>query len=371
MALTLNTENAIFIHIMKDYYKILGVEKGASQEDIKKAFRKLAHEHHPDKKGGDDVKFKEINEAYQTLSDESKRRNYDQFGNASGPQYGGFGGGAQGFDFSGFGNGVEFDFEGMGDIFGDMFGGGRGRQREARGGRDLVADIDLSFKDAVFGVDKNIKIRRSSVCLDCSGTGAEKGSKLETCDACGGAGQVKETRQTFFGVFSTAKICDRCNGKGKRPKVLCKNCSGKGVKEISEELRIKIAPGVNDGETLRVKGYGDVSPELIAGDLYVRVRVLKDERWKRAGNDILANLEIKLTEAIKGGNREVETLDGLAKVKIPAKINTGDILRIKDYGVKDKKGKRGDFLIKIKVEIPTKLSKKAEEAVKILESEGY
>lgn len=357
---------------MKDYYKILGVEKSASQEDIKKAFRKLAHEHHPDKKGGDDTKFKEINEAYQTLSDENKRRNYDQFGNASGPQYGGFGGGAQGFDFSGFGNGVEFDFEGMGDIFGDIFGGGgRGRQRESRGGGDLVTDIDLSFKEAVFGVEKNVKIKRFSVCSSCSGTGAEKGSKLETCDVCHGAGQIKETRQTFFGVFSTARTCDSCSGKGKKPKVLCKDCSGKGVRQITEDLRIKIEPGVNDGETLRVKGFGNVSPELIAGDLYVRVRVLKDDRWKRVGNDIFMNLEIKLTEAIKGGTREVETLDGMTRVKIPAKINTGDILKIKDRGVKDRKGKRGDFLIKIKVEIPGKLSKKAEEAIKTLEEEGY
>ena len=230
----------------KDYYEILGVDKKSSKDDIKRAFRTLAHKYHPDKKTGDDAKFKEINEAYSVLSDDQKRAQYDQFGQA-GPA-GGFGGanagGFGGFDFSQFtqgggGSGFEFDF---GDIFGDVFGGGR-RQQTKRG-RDISIDIELTFEESVFGVERTVLLNKVSKCDTCGGSGAEKGSDMTTCNTCNGKGTLREVKKTFFGQFETTSTCDTCHGTGKVPKVKCHTCGGQGIYKKESEIKVKIPAGI-------------------------------------------------------------------------------------------------------------------------------
>ena len=359
----------------KDYYKILGVQKNASQDEIKKAFRKLAHQHHPDKEGGDAAKFKEASEAYAVLSDENKRAQYDQFGSA-GAQGGGFQGGQGfgGFDFSGFqgGFGGEDGFD-LGDIFGGIFGGGgrggaRGRTRK---GADIAVDVEITFKDSVYGVDKKILLHKNSACSRCKGAGNEPGTDLKNCDNCHGKGQIKDVRQSIFGSIAVNRQCEVCLGVGKIPKEKCKHCKGSGIENKKEEINVRIPAGVEDGEAVRLSGAGEAISGGAAGDLFIRIHVTKNSSFRKEGNNIASELRIKITDAILGADKEIETVDGLITVPVPAGIHHGEILRIKNRGFLIGSGpKRGDLMLKIIIEVPSKLSKSARSIVEDLRKEG-
>lgn len=360
----------------KDYYSILGVEKGASKEEIKKAFYKLAHKYHPDKKEGDEKKFKEVNEAYQTLSDDGKRAQYDQFG-SNYANMGGFGGGQgaggfggfEGFDFSGFQGGfgqggMEFD---LNDIFSDFFGGG-GRAQKKRG-RDISTEIEITFAESIFGVKKKVYLTKVSACKTCSGKGAKPGTKMDTCKTCHGKGKVAEAKRTILGTIQSTRVCDNCLGKGEIPKDPCDTCKGKGVHKGEEEINISVPEGVNNGDTLRMSGAGEAVSGGAAGDLYIKLRVKPHPTLKREGNDLYTTLDIKLTEALLGSKRTIETLDGTLEVSIPEGLAVGEILRIKGKGV-PYAGRRGDLMIRLSIKMPNKLSKKERELVEKLKEEG-
>lgn len=340
----------------KDYYQVLGVEKGASKDEIKKAFRKKAHQYHPDKEGGDEAKFKEINEAYTILSDDKKRSQYDTYGSAD-PQQGGGG-------FGGF-NAAGMDFD-MGDIFGDFFGGGRTRVKK---GRDISIDLQISFKESVFGADRKIALTKTGACDDCGGDGGAKNTEWTSCSKCNGVGKVQETKQSVLGTFNTVRECDACNGKGKTPKDKCKTCGGVGVQRKNDEVTIKIPGGINNGEMIRLTGGGEWVKDGMPGDLYIRIHVQSDKIFRKEGSNVLMDLKVKLTDALLGATYQVDTLDGKLKVKIPAGIEHGETLKVKGKGVSTQ-GRRGDLMIKIKIDIPNKLSRKAKEIVEKLRQEG-
>ena len=361
----------------KDYYKILGVEKNATEADIKSAFRKLAHQHHPDKNGGDDKKFKEVNEAYQTLSDKQKRAQYDQFGPAyaqggfgagTGNPFGGGGNPFEGFDFSqfqqgGFGQGgFEFD---LGDLFGGGFGGGRSKVRR---GNDIETQIKITFKEAVFGVEKKIVLNKVSQCKTCHGSGAKPGTKSHDCKTCNGKGVVVKIQRTILGNMQTQAACDACYGTGKVPEHKCDHCKGAGVVRDKEEITIKIPAGLNNGDTLRMDGAGEAIPHGQAGDLYIHIAIDSHSTMKRVGNDLIMAREISLADALLGTEIEIETLDGKEKLHIPEGTNTGDQLKIKSKGVMHGRG-RGDLIVGIKVDMPKRLSKKAKEMIEELRKE--
>ncbi len=356
----------------KDYYEILGVEKSASKDEIKKAFHKLAHKFHPDKNAGDDKKFKEVNEAYQTLYDDQKRAKYDQFGSgyANGPVGGaGFDPNAYGFDFSGFQNGQGFDMGDIGDIFSEFFAGG-GMRPQARRGRDISTEITISFSEAIFGVVRKVLLTKTSTCETCSGNGAKPHTKMETCKQCNGKGQVHETKRSFLGTFSTNKICDNCGGVGEVPKEKCDTCKGLGVLRRQQEVEIKIPAGMNDGEMIRLSGMGEAVAKGTTGDLYIKVNVTTHPVFKREGHNLVMDLNIKLTEALLGATHEIQTLDGSISVKIPEGVSPNEILRVREKGVPNPRTKRGDLLIKLHIKIPTKLSRKSHELVEKLKEEG-
>lgn len=353
----------------KDYYSILGIEKNASKEEVKKAFRGLAHKYHPDKKGGDEKLFKEIGEAYSVLGDDKKRAEYDAYGRTFNGAGGGQGPG--GFDFSGFANGfgggqqVEFD---LGDIFGDIFGGGRGAQQ--RRGRDISIDIVLTFKESVFGVERKVLLTKTSACEECKGSGAKKGTDTKTCEKCNGVGKVHETKQTMFGAFSTTRACDACHGKGSVPKEKCPTCKGLGVHRREEEMTIAVPSGINNGEMIRMTGAGEAVQGGVSGDLYVKIHVKQDERFRKEGYDLVMPLSIKLTDALLGDSKKIETLDGELTLKIPQGISFGERLRIKGKGVPKGSSGRGDLYVKIDIQIPSKLSRVAKKALETLREEG-
>ncbi len=358
---------------MKDYYKILGVERNASQDDIKKAFRKLAHQHHPDKKDGDSVKFKEANEAYSVLSDDKKRSQYDQFGssafgNGAGFDASGFGG----FDFSQFtqganGNNIEFD---LGDIFGSFFGG-QGRSREqARRGRDISIDTELTFSESIFGVERKISVTKTGLCDHCKGNRGEPGSEMKTCHTCQGKGKIHETKRSFIGAFASVRTCDTCAGTGKVPTNPCRKCKGAGVTKGQEDMTLKIPTGVEDGETMRIVGGGEAIAGGQAGDLYIKIHVKAHNLFRKEGNNLVADIPIKLSMALLGGDLPLKTLDGDLTVTIPTGVSHGEILRVRGKGVPVDKHKRGDLLLRISIDLPQKLSKKAKEIVEQLKEEG-
>lgn len=351
----------------KDYYKILGVEKGASNEEIKKAFRKLASQYHPDKKTGDEAKFKEVSEAYAVLGDDKKRAEYDAYGQAfSGAGGGGFNwNSAQGFG----GAGMEFDINDIFENFGDMFGGGFGGRRQEKRGRDISIDIEMSFKESVFGVKRKVLLTKNNTCDYCSGTGAKEGTDLKTCETCNGQGKLRETRQSIMGSFTTVRECNVCLGKGKVPKERCGHCAGAGVRRTEQEIEINIPAGIQNGEVVRLTGQGEAVAGGSPGDLYVKLHVQADPAIKRDGFNLVKVLPIKLTDALLGSNYQVETLDGNVEIKVPAGIHHGELLRIKDKGVPNG-SRRGDFLVKISIETPNKLSRKAKKLVEELREEG-
>ena len=353
----------------KNYYDILGIDKKASKEEVKKAFRVLAHKHHPDKAGGNAEKFKEASEAYSVLSDDKKRSEYDTYGSTSGGGGAGFGGGQgfEGFDFSNFsdfGEGSSFD---LGDIFGDIFGGGRQRQKR---GHDISVDIELDFKESIFGTDKKIVLNKTSVCDHCKGSGGEVGTSFATCPTCNGNGTVRETRRSFMGAFSSTKTCDTCKGKGKVPKEKCKKCKGEGITFGQQEIKVQIPSGIESGEMLKLSGYGEAETGGVPGDLYVKIHVKKHSKIVKEGYSLIMDLNLKLSDALLGAEYDVETLDGNLKVTIPEGISFGEMLRIKGKGVPMGTSQRGDLFLKIKINIPKKLSKTTRKTIEELRSEG-
>lgn len=352
----------------KDYYKILGVNKSASKDEIKKAFRSLAHKYHPDKKGGDEAMFKEVNEAYSILNDEKKRAEYDAygrvFGDGQGPNYQN-----GGFDFSQFTQGDNpfgnFDF---GDIFGDIFGG-RGGSRTKRG-RDISIDIELTFEESIFGLNRKVLLNKTSVCDKCKGSGGEPGTKFSTCKTCNGKGKIREVRSTILGSFATERVCDTCAGHGKVPDEKCKNCRGHGVLKKETEINIKIPPGIENGEMIRLSGAGEAISNGGPGDLYVKIHVKRHPIFRKEGNNLLTDLKVKLSDALLGSEYNLATLDGNIKLKIPAQVGFGEILRVKGKGVPSERGARGDLLVKIVIELPKSLSKDAKKKIEELRKEG-
>lgn len=356
------------LNMKKDYYKILEVDKNASPEDIKKAFRKLAQKYHPDKQTGDEKKFKEISEAYSVLSDEKRRAEYNAYGRVFGgnaDSQSGQANGFDGFDFSGFQNGsVEFD---LGDIFGDFFGGGRRKQSR---GSDISIDIEISFKESVFGVTRSVTLAKASSCSSCEGSGAKAGSAMIACETCSGAGVIHESKKTVFGVFSATRPCSTCAGRGTRPEKLCDECKGEGVKHKQEKIDIHIPAGINNGEMIRLTGSGEAIKAGTPGDLYIKIHVKQDLEYKKEGANIIKDISVKLTDAITGATYTVETLDGNIAVKIPPGVSFNEMLRVKGKGVVLGPSKRGDLLLRVKIQIPEKLSRKSRSLIEELKKEG-
>ncbi len=352
---------------MNDYYKILGLERGASKDEVKKAFRKMAAKYHPDKKTGDEEKYKEVTEAYAVLGDDKKKAEYDTYGHSFAGAGGAGGQGFGGFDFSGFqgagGQGFEFD---LNDLFGNFGFGGAGRQQR---GRDVSIDINLNFKESIFGVKRQVLLTKTNSCDECSGSGAKKGTEMETCSTCSGQGKVREQRQSIMGSFTTVRECTVCSGQGQIPKEKCEVCAGAGVAKGQEEIEINIPSGINDGEVIRMTGRGEAVSNGQTGDLYIKVHVEAHDTIKRNGSTLTTTLPIKLTDALLGNTYKVTTLDGEVEIKIPAGIAHGELLRIKDKGVPNGSG-RGDFMVKVSIETPKKLSKKAQKLVEELRDQG-
>lgn len=346
----------------KDYYQILGVEKGASKEDVKKAFRKLAHKYHPDKSGGDSEKFKEASEAYAVLSDDKKRAEYDSYGRTFGD-----GAGAQGFDFSqfqdAFSGGFGFD---VGDIFGDFFGGA-GRQKR---GRDVSVDLEISFKESVFGVTKRVLLAKVSQCEVCKGSGGNPGTEFVTCTTCSGNGKIHETSSSIFGTFTSVQPCKVCRATGKVPKERCTTCRGEGVYRKQEEIEIMVPAGIDGGEMIRLTGAGEAIAGGPSGDLYVKIHVVPDPRFKKDGANVVTDLSVKLSDALLGAEYKVEGLDGEMTISVPGGVSHGELLRVRGKGVPQGKNRRGDFFVRVKITLPQKLSKEARKLIEKLKEEG-
>lgn len=351
----------------KDYYDLLGISSSASPEEIKKAYRKKAHEFHPDKRGGDEAKFKEINEAYQVLGNAERRREYDQFGTT-------FGEGGQGFrwqDFGGFRTeNINFDFGDIGDIFGDFFGMGRApraRQRVERG-QDIETELEVDFRDAVFGAEKSLELDKTVPCEKCDGSGAEPGSTVDTCSTCQGSGQVDQVQRTLLGSIRTRRVCPVCEGEGKTFSKQCSRCNGQGIEKAAKRLSVKIPPGIENGQTIRLSGEGEAGLKGgPAGDLFLSVRVRPDKEFMRDGDDIRSKVEIAFSQAALGANVKVNTLDGAGTLKIPSGTQSGEVITIRGKGVPHLRSRgRGDHLVEVIVKTPKKLSKKQKELLEEL-----
>ncbi len=358
----------------KDYYSILGVSKNASEEEIKKAFRKEAHKHHPDKSSGDEAKFKELNEAYQVLGNKERRARYDQFGSnfesgqAGGGQQANWGGfnGSQGFN-------INMDdlgdiFGGFGDMFG--FGGGRGRtQRQSRGG-DIEVRLEISFLEAVFGSEKVIRLSKSATCTHCQGNGAEPGSKIETCPTCQGRGSVTQMQRTILGQMQMQTVCPTCQGEGKKITTPCKVCSGRGVVKESTELKIKVPAGIDNGESIRLTGQGEAGEKgAPAGDLYVHMSVQTDSRFKRVGTSVYSEAHISFPQAALGTSIDIQTVDGEVTLKIPSGTQSGKVFMLRGKGIPSLRGKgRGDHHVEVIVDTPTHLSRKQKQVLEEFDS---
>ncbi len=345
----------------RDYYDVLGVKKDASADEIKKAFRRAAVEHHPDR-GGDEAKFKEVNEAYEVLKDGEKRKRYDQFGHAGvgggaagGNPFGGGFGGAQGQN-------INFDFGdlGLGDIFSSFFGGGSpqgGRPRQARG-RDVEAGVEISFEEAVFGTEADLSLQLDDTCEHCKGTTVEPGYELKTCDTCKGAGQVMNVTRTVFGNIQQASVCPKCHGSGKIPEKPCSVCRGKGVQPKRQTIQLKIPAGIDDGATIRLREHGEAIANGPKGDLYVNIRVTPHKKFTREGDLILSEEHVGMVEAALGAEIDVDTVDGPVRMKVPGGTQSGSDFKLSNHGVPHLKGgSRGAHIVTIIVDTPTKLSK--------------
>lgn len=352
----------------RDYYDVLGVDKSADATAIKKAYRKLAMKYHPDKNPGDkeaEEKFKEINEAYEVLSDETKRRNYDQFGH-EGVNGQGFGG-AGGFGGQGFGG---FD-DIFGDIFGDMFGGGfsggsRQRRRGPERGADIKQRVNISFEEAAFGKKVQVKINRSEECEECHGSGARPGTSKKTCPTCHGSGTVQSVQRTPFGNIASQRTCSTCDGEGEINESPCNKCHGKGSVRKTKTIEVDIPAGIDDGQMIKLSGQGEVGEKGgPRGDLYIVVNVQKHDIFTREGYDVYIEMPIRFTQAALGDKLEVPTLDGKVSYTLPEGTQTGTVFRLKGKGIpKLKSNVRGDQYVKVTVEIPKKLNEKQKELVR-------
>ncbi|PKL36544.1 molecular chaperone DnaJ [Candidatus Peregrinibacteria bacterium HGW-Peregrinibacteria-1] len=350
---------------MRDLYEILGISKSATDDEIKKAYRKLALEWHPDKHKGDktaEEKFKEINQAYEVLSDKQKRQQYDTFGSTGGAG-GGFPGGGGGFDFNGFGG----DTGGFADIFESFFGGGGGGGRASSGrrssgprrGNDIEASVAITFEEAVFGAEKELEITKPDICKHCKGSGAEPDSSIKTCPTCNGSGEIRAVKNTILGQISTSRICSECEGEGKVPEKRCTSCHGTTRSRVKDRIKVKIPAGVDNGSVIRLSGKGEGGYRGGShGDLYINLRVSPSNKFIRHGNDIHSEQSIHIIQATLGTEVSVETIHGTEKIKIPAGTTDGTTFKLSGKGVENIRGGMGDHLIKVKLSVPSKLSKK-------------
>lgn len=358
----------------RDYYEILGLGKDASDDEIKKAFRRAAIEHHPDKTGGDDSQFKEINEAYEVLKDSSKRQRYDQFGHAGvgssassdgGNPFAGFGGGGQEMHF-------DFGDLGLGDILGSFFAtgqGGNAQGAQRAHGNDVETAIELSFEEAVFGVEHKLKLNLEDTCSHCKGTTAEPGHELKTCPICDGSGQVVKAVRTIFGNIQQAVPCENCKSTGKIPEKECSNCHGQGTERKTQEIKLKVPAGIDDGATIRLREHGEAVANGPKGDLYVHMRVKPHKKFTREGTLILSEQHIDMIDATLGTELEVETVDGPVTMKIPAGTQSGTDFKLAGHGVpKIRSESRGSHIVTIIVDTPTKLSKEQKELIEEFKS---
>ena len=359
----------------RDYYEVLGVSKTATADELKKAYRKLAMKYHPDRNKGNaeaEEKFKEVNEAYSVLSDETKRSQYDQLGPDAfeqAQQGGGPGGNPFGGGFGGFSG------SGMEDIFDMFFGGqgGRGGRASNAGpqrGADLRFDLEITFEEAAFGIEKEINLYRDEACGHCHGNGAEPGSKIETCPECHGSGYVRFTQNTMFGQMVNERPCSKCHGEGKIISEPCKECRGKGTVKKNKHLKVKIPAGVDNGSRLRVAGEGEAGAKGgPSGDLYVYLYVKPHKFFERDGTTVLCEVPINIVQATLGAEIKVPTLDGQVTMKVPEGTQPGKVLRLKGKGIPILRGgMRGDQLVRIKVVVPTKLSDKQKDALRAFET---
>lgn len=361
----------------RDYYEVLGVGKTATDEELKKAYRKLAKKYHPDanpdNKKEAEAKFKEVNEAYEVLSDKQKRTMYDQFGH-DGPQFGGGQGGYAnygGFDgFSGFG-----DFSDLGDIFSSFFGGGSGFSSRAskrngpQKGADLRMQVEISFEDSFFGVEKEVTLYKHEVCTTCKGSGAKPGTSVETCKTCNGTGQVKQVQSTILGQFQTVKTCPHCNGEGKVIKEYCPDCRGKGKIRKSKKIKFKVPQGIDNGQTISIRGEGEPgSKGGPNGDLFITVYVKKSSVFSRNGDNLLCDIPITYTQAVLGAEITLPTPDKAGiKYKIPEGTQTGTSFTIREKGFKNIQGRGiGNLIFTVNVQVPKKLTKEQRELIEKL-----
>ncbi len=351
----------------RDYYEVLGVSKNASADEIKKAFRKEAVKHHPDKEGGDETKFKEINEAYEVLKDQQKRQRYDQFGHAGvgGGASGGGSGNPFGGGFGGFsGQNVHFDFggEGFGDIFSQFFGAGAQQARGPRRGRDIETNVTLTFEEAVFGVERELELDMDDECEHCKGTTVEPGHSMKTCPTCNGSGQKMQVVNTIFGQIQQATTCPECKGRGKVPEKICTVCRGKGTQRRKQSLTIKIPAGIDDGATIRLRERGEAVGGGGRGDLYVNVRVKAHKKFTREADIILSEEHVSMVDAALGTEIDVKTVDGTVRMKVPAGTQSGTDFKLSGHGVPHlRTDARGPHIVTVVVDTPTKLTKQQKE----------
>ncbi len=356
----------------RDYYEVLGVSKSASADELKKAYRRLAVQHHPDKEGGSEEKFKEVSEAYDVLKDSQKRQRYDQFGHAGvggasggggagygaggGNPFGGFGGQNGGFDFGG----------GFGDIFDQFFGGGNSRQQGPKKGRDVEVQLQLTFIEAIFGLEYSLELDVDDTCTHCKGTTVEPGHNMKTCPTCHGAGQQTRVMNTMFGAIQQTVPCETCHGAGKIPEKVCSVCHGSGTQRRKQTIKVKIPAGIDDGATIRLANRGEAIGGGEKGDLYIHIRVKADKTFTREGDIILSEQHVSMIDAALGTEIDVATVDGSVRMKVPAGTQSGTDFKLSGHGVPHLRNedKRGPHIVSIIVDTPTKLSKKQK---KILE----
>ena len=352
----------------RDYYEVLGVSKGASEDEIKKAYKKLARKYHPDMNPGDkeaEEKFKEVNEANEVLSDPEKKARYDQFGFAGvDPSYGaGAGGGA-------YGGAGGFDFGDLGDIFGSFFGGGFGGARAnpnaPQRGESLRTSVNISFEEAAFGCEKEVSIDRIEQCPDCRGSGCAKGTTAEVCPDCRGSGVVQQRRQTPLGYMSTSAPCQRCGGKGKIIHQPCPKCGGKGMIRHRKTIKVSIPAGIDNGQTISLRAQGNAGKNGgPAGDLLIVVSVRPHEIFRREGTSVLCEAPITFTQAVLGAELEIPTIDGKVKYTIPEGTQSGTTFRLKGKGIPGLNGRgRGDQYVTVYIETPRNLNREQKEALK-------
>ena len=354
----------------KDYYKILGLEKNASAEEIKKAFRTLAHQYHPDKPTGNAAKFKEINEAYQTLSDSTKRSQYDQFG-SNYENMGGFGG-ASGFNWSDMGGGFNGDFGDLGDIFGDFFGGAMGgsRGRKSSRGKDMEFSMTLDFLEAAFGVKKDISVTKNSKCTHCSGTGGEPGSQKITCKTCNGRGQISKIKKTIIGNIQTASICDDCGGAGSSYDKKCTQCKASGVVRATEVITVEVPAGIEDGMSIKLNGRGEAGPNNApSGDIYLHVAINGHKKFTRERDTVYSIEYVSYSTMVLGGKIDVETIHGPVTLKVPDGTPSGKEFLLKGKGIaKFQRSGLGDHIVKLIVDVPTSVTRQERKIIEELGS---